>query len=142
MKPFKRYLIPSLIAVLLLACLIVSGYVHTQNLGKTKKPDEAELIQLPHGRVLYAVIEENGIYIGQEFVSFLLFPKFLEENRMKLQPDYALILGTESTKYGHVAEAFASIKGVLKIPATIVTIPTANGTRRGPIEVHKHFWDY
>lgn len=141
MKQLKRYLVPSLIVALLLLGLALAGYIRPKSDPK-KKPVEYEVPQLPHGRVLYVVVEEDGIYVGQEFVAFPLFPKFLEEGGRKLKPEYALVLGTEGTRYGRVAEVFNSIKDVLKISASIVTTPTPNGTRRGPIEVHENWWLY
>jgi hypothetical protein len=140
----KKYLLPAFIAVLILGGLFVTGNIHG---GKKKpaevaQPEEIKIIEVPHGRVFYVVVDNDGIYVGQEFIPFILFGKFLKERGGELKPDYAIVCGTESSRFGRAVEALDSIRANLKIKATIETRAIPDGTRRDPIEIHEHFIAY
>jgi hypothetical protein len=106
------------------------------------KVPELEVMELPHGRVLYVIVEREGVYLGEKFVPFPDFEKFLKDNQATLRPQHARVLGTESATYGNFISVFSTIRNTLKIPATINTAALEPGTRRGPIEVHENFWEY
>ena len=97
---------------------------------------------LPHGRVLYVVVEKEGVYVGDAMVPITAFEEFLKREGSTLRPNYALVCGTDMARYGDVVKAYGAIRGVFKIPAMIEPVAAVVGTRRGPIEVHEHFWEY
>jgi hypothetical protein len=148
-KLLKTYRVPALIAVLVLGSIILLGTYIAKNQRENKrlaiddlKIPELEIIELPHGRVLYAIVEKEGVYLGEKFVAFPDLEKYLKENQATLRPQYALVLGTESANYGKFISVFSIIRSTLKIPATINTVALEPGTRRGPIEVHENHWEY
>ena len=104
--------------------------------------DRYEIIEGPHGRALYVIVEEDGIYVGKEFVPFLLFDRYLRDNGPTLRPDCAIVLGTDSVRYGKVVEVYDRIRSIYSIHVSLPTRPVPTGTRRGAIEVHEHFWQY
>ena len=139
----KKYLLPALVAALILGGVFAVGEIHGRARGvEVAQSDEVKMIALPHGRVLYVVVDNDGFYVGQEFVPFILFGKFLKEHAGELKPDYAIVCGTESSRFGRAVEAIDAIRANLKIHYTMETRAMADGTRRGPIEVHEHDWEY
>ncbi len=143
MKALRRYLLPASItlAVFALAFLFKPAPA-IRNV--TSKESARELIELslPHGRVLYVIVEEKGVYFGEDFVAFEGLEGFIEASIRPLRPDYALVYGTDLARYGHVVQVFAKIKQALCVPTELRTDSLLVGTRRGPIEVHQHHWEY
>jgi hypothetical protein len=143
----KKYLLPAFVAVLILGGVFVAGNIHgrmhkSTGVAQTDEIKHREVIEFAHGRVLYVVVDNDGIYVGQEFIPFILFDKFLKEHGGELKPDYAIVYGTESSRFGRAVEAIDSIRANLKIKVTMVTRAVPDGTRRGPIEFHENFWEY
>jgi len=82
MTLLKRYFAPACITVLLLGAVFWIGDAFGKRHPKSavNRDIREEIIQLPHGRALYVVVEDDGIYVGEEFVPFLLFDKYLRDN--------------------------------------------------------------
>jgi hypothetical protein len=92
--------------------------------------------------VLCVVVDNDGFYVGQEFIPFILFGKFLEERGRDLKPDWAVVCGTESSRFGHVLEALDLLRSRMKVKATMEARTIPDGTRRDSIEVREHFNAY
>jgi hypothetical protein len=139
----KKYLLPGLVAVFVLVGLFATGYVQ---IGK-KRPSGTEesvikIVEAPHGRVLCVVVDDDGYYVGEEFIPFVLFRKYLQERGRDLKPDYAIVCGTESSRFGRAVDALDAVRAILKIKATMETTAIRDGTRRDPIEIREHFHVY
>ena len=132
----KKYLIPALVAVAILGGLFLSGRIPGTK-KESAKPAESEVVKIaiPHGRVLCVVVDDDGLYVGREFIPFILFRKFLSERGRSYKADYAFICGTESARFGRAVEALDAIRAVLKINATMETRSMPNGTRRQAVEI-------
>ena len=102
----------------------------------------SDLAKLPGGRVLYVVVDSDGYYVGDEFVSFLLLDKYLKEHAEELRPDYCIVCGTRSCRYGHVVEALDSLRGDFKVYSTVMPQAVPDGTRYRAIEHHENWWEY
>lgn len=100
-----------------------------------------EIMFIPSGRTLNIVVEEDGAYIGEEFIPFLLFDKYLKEHREQLRPRYVIVVGSENAKYGSAVQVFDSVRSILKVPSTIETRTVPVGTRREALE-KKPAWSY
>jgi hypothetical protein len=136
----KQYRIPAVAAALIFAALFAVGGLIVKH--EQERVQTLETTYLAHGRALYVVVEEEGAYVGDEFVPFHLFNEFMKDHASVLRPDYAIVIGTKDARYGHVAEVFASIYGAVHVPGTIETRLAPVGTRRPAIAVHKNFWEY
>ena len=144
MKVIKKYFGPVCVSVLLFCALFLTGRSPQKPVQGTTSAvaTEYEEIVLSHRRVLYVVVEEKGVYLGDEFVPFSLFESWLKERRDTLNPDFVKILGADLARYGQVVQVFGSVRKILMVPAIIDTKPVVIGTRRGPIEVYEHHWEY
>jgi hypothetical protein len=143
MSAWKSYLLPACAATLVAG----GALTYCSNFSKpaaVPRPKEAQsqVLELPHGRVLYVVVEEEGVYVGDDFVTFGDFENFLKGKVRALHPDFAKVGGTETARYGKVIQVYAAVRNVLSISATLETSPFERGFRRGPIEVHEHSWEY
>jgi hypothetical protein len=97
---------------------------------------------MPNGRVLNVIVEDDGAYIGKEFIPFILFEKYLKEHRSDLRANYVIVVGTESARYGSAVQVYDLARSILKVPSTIETRVLPNGTRRDAIEVRNHSWGW
>jgi hypothetical protein len=132
-KTMKRYMIPAVIALLAIGIFFASGY-----LGSPRSPahkTELESISLPHGRILYIVVDEDGIYIGKEAIPVLGLRDYLIGHRSMLKPDYAVVCGTTHSRFGNAVQAIDAIRAILKVPYMLETRALPDGTRRPKIEV-------
>ena len=147
---YKRYVLPGILTGVLFGALLGSSFL--SEFFKRKPPAKEEpaleiahvpqIVHLPHGRVLYIVIEEDGFYLGKECVPFSELQKYLSDHQFQLKPDYVLICGISGAPFGRAVEALEATRSVFKVPYTVDTITVPEGTRRGPIEVHEHPWEY
>jgi hypothetical protein len=144
MKKLRAYAGPACVSVALFVALYhcqrpTFQSEHTAPVLSTKDPQE---IELPHGRVLYVIVEENGVYVGDDFIDFSLFESFLQSNGHKLQPDYFMVFGTDLARYGKIVQIYACLRNKLGISGTMQTLSVPVSTRRPAIEVHDHHWEY
>ena len=95
----------------------------------------------PVGRILHVVVEEDGAYIGKEFIPFLIFDRYLSEHRAELRPNYVIVIGTESARYGSAVQVYDLVRSILRVPSTIETRVLPAGTRRPAIEIRNRAWD-
>ena len=138
---FRRYFVPAIVAATLLTGFIVLMSIGGKYVKPFPKEDE-DLIELPNGRVMYVVVEEEGAYIGDILIKFSDFGNQIGPYSKALKPDYFIVMGTNEARYGHFAEVYVAIKGALKIPGAVDTRAFDAGTRRPAIAVHRHFWEY
>lgn len=107
----------------------------------TGAPDvNYEIVYMPMGRILNVVVEEDGAYIGKEFIPFLLFDKYLKEHRVEFRANYAIVVGTENARYGSAVQVYDMVRSDLRVPSTIETRVLPVGTRREAIEVRRNRW--
>lgn len=128
----KNYAVPVLLTVL----FFVAGIFYVEDTHKRVSP--AEIVTLPHDRVLYVVCEQEGAYIGEEFVSFPGFEQFVKEHKTDLNPDYVIVAGTPDSRYGDVAAVFTALHRITGSPGTIETQPVPSGTRRPAVAILEH----
>ena len=150
----RRYLFPALLSALLLAAVFIAGNLSPSLVSRKRPvdglapertkitmpempPDEPK-VQIPHARVLCAVVEDDGIYIGEEFVPFLLFHKTLEDHANEWKADCAIVGGTTSSRFGRVTEAIDTVRAVLRVPVMMETMTMPDGARRIPITIHDY----
>ena len=142
-KRFRRYFVPAcLVAALFSIVFFLWATPTTARPSSGATEDEPVLMGLPHGRVLYVLVDEKAIFVGDAAIPLGTFDQFLRDHAATLRPDYAIVLGTERARYGHVVAAYAAIRHILAIQETIVTRPVAISTHHRAIEVHRHFWEY
>ena len=147
----RRYFFPAFLSALLLAGVFIAGNLSPNLVGKkhpaeSAAPDRMKItmpetppdepkVQIPHARILCAVVEEDGIYIGEDFVPFLLFRKALEDHRKEWKADCAIVAGTTRSRFGRVTEAIDAVRAVLKVPVMMETRTMTDGARRVPIRI-------
>ena len=127
---------------LLVACgfLILWLLVWSRPALKVDQGINAEMMYMPHGRILNVVIEADGAYIGEEFIPLILLEKYFKEHRADLGANYVIVFGTESARYGSAVQAYDLARSILKLPSTIEPRVLPNGTRLEAIEVRKRGW--
>jgi len=139
-----KYLFQLTIAMLVLAGVFVFGglWLRDEPVRKKERDDSPVIVFFPHGRVLYVVVENDGAYIGEEFIPFLLFDQFIKDHKRTLAPDYFIVIGTSEARYGNAVEVFASLRKIIGVDGTMRTYPAEPGTRRPAIASYRHCWDY
>jgi hypothetical protein len=136
----RKYLVPAVIAALTIAAAIFAGSFWSRAEAPREKPPE--LVSVRHGRVLYVVAEKEGAYVGEEFVPYPMFEKFIKDRARVFAPDYFIVLGTDEARYGDVASAFLALHSATHAPGTIATQTVPIGTRRPVVAAGGRFWDY
>ena len=140
---FRQYFLPAVIAAAgLSAVLSLKEPLVPNSRARASRADSGERFFLPQGRALYVIVEEQGVYFGQDFVAFDGLDAFIEARVRAMKPDCALVYGTQLARYGYVTTVLTKIRSSLGVPTELRTYPLRVGTRRGPIEVHKHPWEY
>lgn len=144
MKVIKKYFGPACVSVALICALRLTGRSPQKPVQGPVSADAAEYeeIVLSRRRVLYVVVEERGVYLGEEFVHFSVFESWLKERGDSLKPDFVKVLGADLARYGQVVQIYVSVQKILMVPVIIDTKPVVIGTRRGPIEVHERGSEY
>lgn len=131
------------ISLLVVCGLLVIWMLHPSAPEATGAPGvTAEIVHMPSGRILNVVVEEDGAYIGKEFMPFLLFEKHLKEHRGDLRASYVIVVGTENARYGSAVRIYDAVRSVLRVPSTIETRVLPVGTRREAIEVRRNSWGF
>lgn len=135
----KSYLLPALAAAILLGGFLVVGTYLPDSRGKkgrgVSEEQSMEVLELPHGRILYVVVETDGCFLGREFVSFSDLRRYLNDHAAELLPDYVIVCGTAGSQFGRVVETLDSVRTVFNVPSSMETGTLPEGTRRGPIEI-------
>lgn len=103
---------------------------------------EPEICEFPHGRVLYVIVEPEGVYIGEERISFENFPDYLKTRKRTLSPDFFIIAGTDTARYGDVVSVFGTLRATFRAGYMLETRSLPLGTRRPRIRVAENYWDY
>jgi len=141
----KTYLLPGLAAAILLGGFFVVGTYLGDSRGKRSRgasegeSERVEVLELPHGRILYVVVGEDGCFLGQELVPFDRLRRYLNDHAAEWGPDYVIVCGTDRSNFGRVVETLDSVRTVFKVPSTMETRTLPEGTRRGPIETTEPF---
>jgi hypothetical protein len=129
--------------VLMLGGLVIAGgAVFGLQIGR-KRPETVDKIEIGmtlHGRVLNVVVEDDGIYIGDEYVPFLLFRDFLIGNAKRLSPDSVIVYGTTTARFGQVVGALDACRAELKIYCTMGTRTIPANTRLKSVESSRNFF--
>ncbi len=99
-----------------------------------------EIVAAPHGRIMYVIVEADGCFLGQQFVPFGEFRGYLNDHAAELAPDYVMVCGTDSSRFGRIVETLDSVRAVFTVPSVMETRTRPDGTRRGPIEVGDAPW--
>jgi len=145
MNTMTRYLGPACVSGVFLAGLLMTkGPTSVIPIPRTdhSASNLRYLYRLPGGRILYVVVEEKGVYVGDVVVPFDAFDSFLKEEIKIFKPDGAIVYGTDLARYAEVVRVYTSVSKQLPGYATLDTFSHAVGTRRGPIEIHEHSWEY
>ncbi len=102
--------------------------VHPRHVHATES--EEEVIQIPSGRVLYVVVDRDGIYLGtQRFdlsAAKVAIASLLKEQKI---PNL-IIYGTDLARYGDVIELYGGIDPSLIRWSTFSFRPLTIGTRK------------
>jgi len=142
MKQFRQYLFPALLCLAVFCAFFLLSAVPSSKRPRKMRDEKPVVVGFPHGRVLYVVVEEEGAYLGEEFVPIELFENKIEKEYRYKEISYVFLLGTDSARYGSVVTAYTALLKQLDVPTEIFTINVKSGTRRGPIEVYERAWDY
>lgn len=90
-----RRLFPILAPAVVIACFLAVYLLDDRpsEWREARFPDESEqeIIEFPHGRVLYVIVEPEGVYIGEERISFEGFSDYLKARKRTLSPDFFII---------------------------------------------------
>ena len=134
-----KYLIAGGISILAASALLLLWMVYP---SATEIPAidgvRVEFTQMPSGRILNIVVEEDGAYIGKEFIPFPLFDKYLTEHRAMWRANYVIVGGTEYARYGAAVRVYDAVRNVLRVPSSIETRALPSGTRRDAIEIRRN----
>ncbi len=82
------------------------------------------------------------LLVREDFVPFFQLDSFLKKHACQLDPNYGIVCGTQSSRYGDVVEALDAVRTDFKIYATIRSQAIPDGMRRGAIEQHRNWWEY
>lgn len=92
--------------------------------------DDIELIAIPHGKVLYVVVDKDGVYLGEKKFDLagakVGIVALLKEQKI---PNL-IIYGTDLARYGDVIELYGGIDPLLIRWSTFSFRPLAIGTRK------------
>ena len=105
---------------------------------KEDSPSGREVFLIPRGRVLQVIVGGDGVYLGQEFIPFLLFRKHLEEHRGDFRVKSVRVFGTDTARYGAAVQVYATVLDVLKIRGTVDSRVVPASTRLEAIIVEHH----
>ncbi len=103
-----------MIAVLLLGVLVVllvSYWTRTKPTGPDPEPENAYTITpYPHGhRVLYVVVDFDGVYLGQERLDPLIAKDVINATLKERNLHNILIYGTTHARFGAAVDIFANL---------------------------------
>ncbi len=101
---------------------------------------EPDLVSLPHGQLLTVVVEGDAFYLGNTRVGFDHLAEYLRRRVVALHPNYAIIVGTETARYGNAITALVTVQQVLEIEATLETRNVPAATRRPEIKSLEYWW--
>ena len=100
-------------AVLLLGILVVL-LVSYWTRPKPPVPDpepeySSQIVRMPHGRVLYVVVDFDGVYLGQERVDPLIATDVINATLKEQKIHNLVIYGTTHARFGAATEIFANL---------------------------------
>ena len=98
MKRAKLYLLPVCFSASFFVALILMGRSspHRTVAPKSEALSESEVVALPHGRVLYLIMEESGVFVGDVRVPFSAFESLLLSHRTEFRADFVKVVGCGS----------------------------------------------
>ncbi len=103
----------AMVAVLLLgvlAVLLVSYWTRTKPTIPDPEPDYAwQTVRNPHGRVLYVVIDFDGVYLGQERIDPVIAKDVINAMLREQQIHNLVIYGTTHARFGVGVDIFANL---------------------------------
>lgn len=85
-------------------------------------------------RILNVVLEEEGVYVGDECVPYASFRPFLIKNAKRWRPHHALIRGRVDGRFGHGVAVYETLWS-LRIWPLFETTPTVASKRYPAVEV-------
>ena len=95
------------------------------------------------GSELLVLVDEDGVYIGDEFIPIPLLVQTLEQRFAGLKVSRAIIYSTDSARYGNVFTVYLNVKEALHVPADIASIGVTKGARMAPTRQYDQpFCDY
>ncbi len=87
-------------------------------------------------RVLNVVVEEEGVYIGDECIPYVSFRAFLIKNAKRWRPHHAIIRGRIDGRFGHGAAVYQTLWS-LGIWPRFDTMPGVARKRYPAVELHR-----
>jgi biopolymer transport protein ExbD len=94
-----------------------------------KQNAELQIVEFPHGQCLIAVIEPDGVYVGNDRISVDQFGTVFDTSYRKQKLDWAMVFGTPKSRYGDAVKVYSKLHEALGNRITLNTIPVRPGTR-------------
>jgi hypothetical protein len=105
--------IPAMVAVLLLgvlAILLVSHWTRPKPTVPDPEPDySSQIVRMPHGRVLYVVVDFDGVYLGQERLDPRIAKDVINAMLKEQKIHNLVIYGTTHARFGAAADIFTNL---------------------------------
>jgi len=103
--------------------------IQPKHVHESRSEDE-ELIAIPHGKVLYVVVDKDGVYLGEKKFDLggakVAIAALLKEQKI---PNL-IIYGTDLARYGDVIELYGGFDPSLIRWSTFSFRPLTIGTRK------------
>lgn len=98
--------------------------------AQQEQEPELHLRVVPHGRVLFVVVDQDGVYLGPERLTVeqgvLTINAFLREHEIR----NLVVYGTDLARYGEAVRLFAGIDQKLLRWSQLATRPLPIGSRK------------
>ena len=134
----RRYRIPALITCGVFAIgLVVFPRSKTLPSKPADAPEQEFLEWQPYGRCLVAIVERNGVFVGQDRIDVDAFAGYYDRVLRAEKPQSAMIYGTKDSRYGDFVRVYAALRKELGNDVHVFTVSVPEGKRWNAIEIVK-----
>jgi len=142
----RRYLLPAGLSLLVFSSFFLLSFLPQRQFTKKRmsvKGSECVSITSHFGSELLVLVDEDGVYIGDDFIAFPLLAQTLEQRYTELKVSRAIIYSTNTARYGNVLTVFLGVKEALHVPVDMASIGVGGGDRLPPTRKYDQpFSDY
>ncbi len=111
MTSLRRYLLPGCVTLVAFALTFSFKPVPVRrDLEAKDRQIEISLLALPHGKVLYAVVDFDGVYLKDKRFDFTQARHAISSILKDQKIPNLIIYGTELTRYGDLVELYGGIE--------------------------------